>query len=151
MYNVNVEIYGVKAVANRLKRIPHRFVSLEKSFWNKKMNTYKVFAKWMILNVVYGAYSPKVYQRTYKLRSSVKTKRIADGMLLYQDSMMTPEKVKTKYPSYGFYFIYGGGFLEMKGAKPVRDFFAAWHKFFRRKFRRDYNNEVVRPALRAGA
>jgi len=151
MHNINVQIYGVEAVANRLRRIPQRFASLENSFWNRKMNTYKVFAKWLILNVVYGAYSPKVYIRTMKLRDSVKTEKIAGGMLLYQDSTMTPEKVKTKYPGYGFYFIYGGGFLEMKGAKPVRDFFDAWHKFFNRKFRSDYNDEVVRPALKAGA
>ena len=148
---INVQVYGAKAVAERLKKIPHRFASLEKSFWNRKMNTYKIFAKWMILNVVYGAYSPKVYQRTYKLRDSVKTEKIPDGMLLYQDSIMTPEKIKTKYPSYGFYFIYGGGFLAMKNAKPVRDFLGAWHKFFRRKFKSDYNNEVVRPSLKAGA
>ena len=151
MHNIGVQVYGVKAVAARLKRIPQRFASLEKSFWNRKMRTYKTFAKWIILNVVYGAYSPKVYQRTYKLRNSVKTKKITDGMLLYQDSTMTPEKVKAKYPSYGFYFIYGGGFLAMKGAKPVRDFFEAWHRFFNRKFRLDYNDEVVRPALKAGA
>lgn len=151
MHNINVEIYGVKAVAKRLRKFPRRFYSLEQSFWKRKKNTYKIFAKWIILNVVYGAYSPKVYRRTMKLRDSVKTKKISDGMLLYQDSTMTPEKIKTKYPSYGFYFIYGGGFLAMKGAKPVRDFFNAWHRFFRRKFRSDYRREVVRPALRTGA
>jgi len=151
MHNISVEIYGVKAVAKRLKRFPRRFVSLEKSFWNRKMRTYKTFAKWLILNVVYGAYSPKVYQRTMKLRDSVKTKKIKDGMELYQDSIMTPEKIKTKYSSYAFYFIYGGGFLAMKGAKPVRDFFDAWYKFFRRKFINDYRNEVTRPALKRSA
>ena len=114
------------------------------------MRTYKILGKRIILIVVYGAYSQKVYVRTMKLRDSVKTEKITNGMFLYQDSTMTPEKIKTKYPSYGFYFIYGGGFLEMKGAKPVRDFFDAWHRFFRRKFRRDYNNEVVKPALKAG-
>ena len=147
---INVQVYGAEAVAKRLKMIPHRFNSLEKSFWNRKMNTYRVFAKWIILNVVYGVYSPKVYMRTMKLRDSVKTEKISDGMFLYQDSMMTPEKIKTKYPSYGFYFIYGGGFLAMKNAVPVRDFLVAWYRFFNRKFRRDYNDEVVRPALKAG-
>ena len=151
MHTIAVQVYGAEAVAKRLKRIPHKFASLDKSFWNRKMRTYKTFGKWIILIAVYGAYSQKVYQRTMKLRDSVKTKKITDGMELYQDSTMTPEKVKTKYPSYGFYFIYGGGFLAMKGAKPVRDFFDAWYRFFNRKFRRDYNDEVVRPALKAGA
>ena len=148
---VNVQIYGVKAVAKRLKKIPRNFVNLEKSFWNRKMNAYKILAKWIILNVVYGAYSQKVYVRTMKLRDSIKTKKITNGMFLYQDSVMTPEKLKMKYSSYAFYFIYGGGFLAMKNAMPIRNFFDAWYRFFNRKFRRDYNNEVVRPALKIRA
>jgi len=148
MHNIGVQVYGARAVARRLKIIPQKYISLDKSFWNRKMRTYRTFAKWLILNVVYGAYSPMVYQRTMKLRDSVKTKKIVDGMFLYQDSVMTPEKAKSKYPSYGFYFIYGGGFLAMKNAKPVRNFFDAWYKFFNRKFRLDYNNEVIKPALK---
>lgn len=145
---IDIQVYGAKAVANKLGKIPAKLASLEKTFWNRKMSTYKIFAKWIILNVVYGAYSPKVYQRTMKLRRSIKTKKISGGMRLYQDSKVTKPKLdSSRYPSYAHYFIYGGGFLAMKNTVPIRDFLGAWDRFFNRKFRQDYNREVVRPAV----
>ena len=150
LHNIRIEVIGAKKIANRIKKIPQNLKALEKSFWARKSNSYKIFAKWLVLNVVYGAYAPKVYQRTYKLRNSIKSQRFMNGLMIYQDSSMTPEAVTShvhRWPSYAFYFLYGGGFLAMKNAKPQRDFLSAWHKYFLRKFPLDYRNEVVRPAL----
>ncbi len=150
MYNIIIRVHGVKAVAQRMKKIPKNMEALERAFWARKSNSYKIFAKWIVLNIVYGAYAPHVYQRTYNLRNSIKSQRLANGLLIYQDPAMTPEAETARihrWPSYAFYFIYGGGFLAMTNAKPQRNFFDAWYRFFRRKFLRDYRNEVVKPAL----
>jgi len=151
MHNIIMKVRGAKQVGQRVKKVPQNLKTLENAFWMKKRNSYRIFAKWLVLNVVYGAYSPRAYQRTYKLRNSIKAQRIRDGLVLYQDPQMTPEAASARvhrWPSYAFYFIYGGGFLAMTNAKPQRDFLNAWYKYFRRKFPRDYRNEVVRPALK---
>lgn len=150
MHSVTVTVRGAKEIADRIKRVPQKLELLEDSFWMKKSNTYKIFAKWIVLNVVYGAYQPRFYNRTYNLRDSIKSERLTDGFVIYQDPHMTPEAETAKvhrWPSYAFYFIYGGGFLAMTNAKPQRDFLAAWYKYFKPKFKEDYRNEVVRPAL----
>ena len=121
-------------------------------FFFKNASKYSLQAKGIVLSVVYGAYSPQIYIRTFDLMGSIKSQVIEQGfgIEIYQDAKMTKLKKSGKHEGYAHYFIEPlGSFLAqtrmpsaLVGSLP-RDFASAWHSHFSTVIYRDYIREVV--------
>lgn len=150
MFTIRIQSNALKVLAAKGHDIT-RLIAGTIVFFNKMQDNYRLQAKSIVNEVVYGAYSPKVYKRTYKLLNSVKTEVIANGfgISIYQDSEMTPTKTTSKHPGYGHYFIEGGGYLQMERmpaelvASLPRDFLGVWVTHFEVVIDRDYRNSVL--------
>ena len=147
--------YGWKTNVSKIKRQTQKgFIQLHldtKRFVAKKIPQYTLQAKGIIMTVVYGAYSPQIYHRSYDLLDSIKGRIIRDGygIEIYQDSHMTPLKSGGKYAGYGHYFIEPAGSFLAQTRMPQslskslpRDFARAWFTHFQNVITRDYLLEV---------
>jgi len=158
-FTYDIEIEGMlelKRFARKLQRLADLIGKETKAFFRKHAPEYENDAKKIIVDVVYKAYKPEVYDRTDDLRDAPKAIVQSDGeslSIVIDETAGTVPKTAPGDVSYGRYFITGGGYLERvktatsAGSSDIRNFLAVWGNAIGGDFLERFEIEVLSPAL----
>ena len=150
-----IELEGVK---QSLKKLASIIEDNSKKFFQRKAPQYKATARKIIIEVVYGTYQPKYYERTGALSNAPRADITNEGhgiAIVIDDRSKTEPLEDSDYSTYGMYFITGGGLLKdvptrtPAGKDDIRNFFIVWDNRIGKEFPGQYAREVIDAAVKS--